>query len=67
MNLTVAVAMVETYNRNVVAKTEERPKQGDLCPMCGEGTLTVSPSGQHLMCPKCGRVVMLCTTPPVPR
>ncbi len=34
-------------------------KPGDKCPYCNESTLGVSPSGKHLMCPKCGRMVIL--------
>jgi predicted RNA-binding Zn-ribbon protein involved in translation (DUF1610 family) len=53
--------VAEAYNHNMRAQANGMPKQGDKCPACGEGTLTVSPSGQHLVCPKCGRVVVLCS------
>jgi rubrerythrin len=63
--LAVAVPTDETYNQVMMTKAIETPKQGDECPACGEATLTVSPSGQHLICPKCGRVVVLGPPPPV--
>ncbi len=46
-------------NRDTTTKANQVRKQGDKCPWCGEGTLTVSPSAKHLMCPKCGRMVIL--------
>jgi ribosomal protein L37E len=43
----------------MMAETNQMPKEGDKCPRCGEGILTLSPSGLHLMCRKCGRMVIL--------
>jgi ribosomal protein S27E len=34
------------------------PKAGDKCIFCKEGVLVISPSGQHLICPKCGLVIV---------
>ena len=37
---------------------EGKPRPGDRCPYCADGVLTVSPSGDHLMCEECGRIVV---------
>lgn len=34
-------------------------QSGAPCPFCGEGPLDPSPSGKHLVCRKCGRVVVI--------
>jgi ribosomal protein S27AE len=47
------------YNSDAMTKTNEPPKDGDKCPLCGEGVLAVSSSGRNLVCPKCGRVMIL--------
>ncbi len=47
------------YNHSAVAKMAQAAKEGDKCPLCGEGELVVSTSGKNLVCPKCGRIVTL--------
>ncbi len=39
-------------------RTNDAPKQGDKCPFCKGGILTISPSGQFVMCYKCGRIIV---------
>lgn len=43
---------------------KNRPKEKpDTCPFCGHTDLAPSPSGRHLVCRKCGRIVLLPTSP----
>ncbi len=53
------LTLLPAYNRVAMARTKEVPKEGDKCPWCKEGVLTVSSSGLNLVCPKCGRIVIL--------
>ena len=34
-------------------------KTGDKCDHCKDGILSVSPSGDHLVCRKCGLITLL--------
>jgi len=39
-------------------KAESSSPQNEACPFCKEGILAASPSGRHLVCQKCGRIVL---------
>jgi ribosomal protein S27E len=36
------------------------------CPFCGEASLVLSPSGKHLVCIHCGRIVLRPKPRPAP-
>ena len=46
-----------------MSKKNEAAEKPQACPFCGHTDLAPSPSGKHLVCLKCGRVVVLPTAP----
>ncbi len=46
------------YNYSDMPTKDRKPRPGDRCPYCADGVLTVSPSGEQLMCEECGRIVV---------
>lgn len=44
-------------------ETEGPSKVGSPCGYCSEGTLRVSPSGEHLECGRCRRLTLLARNP----
>jgi len=41
-----------------MSKKNEAAEKPEACPFCGKRELGTSPSGKHLVCRKCGRVVL---------
>jgi hypothetical protein len=52
------LSAIAVYNLLMMSARNNAPKAGDKCPFCKEGVLGVSPSGQYLICPRCGRVIV---------
>jgi transcription elongation factor Elf1 len=43
----------------VMSNKNQAAEKPEACPFCGHEDLAPSPSGKHLVCGKCGRIVMV--------